>query len=258
MRCILIALLAVIASPCLATEVNNPTNTAPATCSETAQLSFPGAMALLTVPSRQQLLDTGQKTIEIAAAMDTYVVCLNSAFAAFLAGRHFAEPVSLAVGNAVSNIIAEIARETRAAVHIYNLGVYTYDSSLPPGSSDAIQPLDISLDLPPPDARISLPQGTANQFSLPPRALGLPHNCAGFYPAKSLRAGQGGQILVGYDVAIDGSFVNIHVAKTGGTPELDDAALACVSTWRSTPAIIDGVPSPSLNHQAVVAFYFHS
>jgi periplasmic protein TonB len=46
-----------------------------------------------------------------------------------------------------------------------------------------------------------------------------------FYPGKSRRRGEQGEVLLGLTITADGRFVDIHVAESSGFRRLDDAAL---------------------------------
>ena len=89
----------------------------------------------------------------------------------------------------------------------------------------------------------------------PSRAVGATHNCTGFYPDRERRTGEAGDVLVGYDVGADGAISNVAVIKSSGDPDLDSAAIACVSThWRNTPALRGGVPVATQGHRAIIRF----
>jgi TonB family protein len=89
----------------------------------------------------------------------------------------------------------------------------------------------------------------------PSRAVGRTHNCDSFYPEVARRKLESGNVLIGYDVSADGSLVHVAVLKSSGYPELDLAALQCVSTqWRDLPATRDGKPVASPGHRALIQF----
>ncbi len=89
----------------------------------------------------------------------------------------------------------------------------------------------------------------------PSRAVGATHNCADYYPDLSRRLSESGDVLIRYDVAADGSLMNIKVAQSSGSARLDAAALQCVTQrWRNTPARRGGVAVASPNHQALIRF----
>jgi TonB family protein len=89
----------------------------------------------------------------------------------------------------------------------------------------------------------------------PSRAVGHSHNCTAFYPDNARRKNESGDVLIGYDVSADGSITHVAVLKSSGYPELDLAALQCVSTqWRNLPATRDGTPVASPGHRALIQF----
>jgi protein TonB len=60
------------------------------------------------------------------------------------------------------------------------------------------------------------------------------------YPSSAKAAGIEGVVIVKYVVGEDGSVRDAKVLK--GPPELQDACLAAVKTWRFQPMIVDGSP----------------
>lgn len=93
----------------------------------------------------------------------------------------------------------------------------------------------------------------------PSRAIGGTHNCADYYPDLSRRLTEAGDVLVGYDVAADGTLSNIKILKSSGFERLDHAALDCVTQrWRNAPARRDGVAVSSPDHQAIIRFTLDS
>jgi TonB family protein len=99
----------------------------------------------------------------------------------------------------------------------------------------------------PPPVPITVPGAT--------RAVPGTHDCASFYPAYSARVFETGDVIVQYDVAIDGSMRNVGVARPSGSPRLDDAAVTCVREgWRNTPAMVNGAAVLSPNHRAMIRF----
>ena len=92
----------------------------------------------------------------------------------------------------------------------------------------------------------------------PSRAIGDTRNCVSYYPNLSRRVNETGDVLVAYDIAADGAIVNVHLGKSSGSDRLDEAALTCVrEAWRNTPAMKNGVPIASPDHQAIVRFSLH-
>jgi TonB family protein len=108
----------------------------------------------------------------------------------------------------------------------------------------------------PPPPRDAPPPPPAPVVGMSPsRAIGRTHDCSSYYPDESRRQYETGDILVGYDVGVDGAISNVHVLKGSGFQRLDDAALSCVrEAFRNTPALLKGVPVASPNHQAIIRF----
>jgi len=120
--------------------------------------------------------------------------------------------------------------------------------------------------VPPPELNIAAETPTTNAIAAvtnvphptvvtPSHALGRSHDCASFYPDLSKRLSESGDVLVHYDVGIDGSITNVGVAKSSGSDRLDRAAVTCVSTrWRNSPAMNGETAVASPGHEAIVRF----
>jgi protein TonB len=92
----------------------------------------------------------------------------------------------------------------------------------------------------------------------PSKAVGRTHDCQSYYPALSSRLGEQGNVMVRYDVGVDGSISNVAVVKSSGSERLDAAAVNCVSSrWRNTPAMQGNTPVASPDHQAIIQFQLH-
>src|ERR1700761_3582574 len=48
----------------------------------------------------------------------------------------------------------------------------------------------------------------------PSKAVGSSHQCQSFYPDLSRRLNETGNVMIGYDVGVDGSITNVHIAKS--------------------------------------------
>ncbi|HEV2653289.1 MAG TPA: energy transducer TonB [Rhizomicrobium sp.] len=89
----------------------------------------------------------------------------------------------------------------------------------------------------------------------PSKAVGRSHDCSSSYPEMSNRLNEQGDVLIHYDVGVDGSISNVTVAKSSGHDRLDAAAVSCVSSkWRNTPAMNGGTPVASPGHEAIIRF----
>jgi len=68
-----------------------------------------------------------------------------------------------------------------------------------------------------------------------------PHVCGDdYYPAESVKKGEGGNTKVGFKILTDGTVGDVKVLTSSGSPKLDDATVKCVATWHYRPAIKDG------------------
>ncbi len=92
----------------------------------------------------------------------------------------------------------------------------------------------------------------------PAKAIGRTHDCASYFPDLSRRLNESGNVLIHYDVGVDGSISNVGVSKSSGSERLDNAAVSCVSSkWRDSPATQGDTPVASPNHQAIIQFTLH-
>ena len=92
----------------------------------------------------------------------------------------------------------------------------------------------------------------------PSKAVGRTHDCQSYFPDLSRRLNESGDVLIGYDVGVDGAISNVHIAKSSGSERLDNAAVSCVSSkWRNTPAMQGDTPVASPGHQAIIRFSLH-
>ncbi len=63
------------------------------------------------------------------------------------------------------------------------------------------------------------------------------------YPARALRQGESGTVLVQAHIGVDGVPTSVTVAKGSGSRLLDRAAVDAVRRWRFQPALQDGRPT---------------
>jgi protein TonB len=131
------------------------------------------------------------------------------------------------------------------------------DLAHPPPPFVPMPELNIAAETPAPTAII-----VQNKVATPPptvitaaKAVGRTHNCDSFYSDVSQRLNEVGDVLVHYDVGVDGAITNVGVSKSSGSDRLDQSAVACVSTrWRDTPAMNGNTPVASPNHEAIIRF----
>tara|TARA_B100000959_G_C14842215_1_gene566546 strand:- start:59 stop:415 length:357 start_codon:yes stop_codon:yes gene_type:complete len=74
------------------------------------------------------------------------------------------------------------------------------------------------------------------------------------YPLVAKDRGVEGYVTVVYDVAVDGSVVNLAVLVSEPAGIFDQAALTAVGSWRFNPRIIDGRAVAARRHQSTVTF----
>jgi protein TonB len=61
-------------------------------------------------------------------------------------------------------------------------------------------------------------------------------------PARSIRNGEEGKVVLRVLVQADGSAGAVEIRNSSGFPMLDEAARGAVQTWRFNPATSDGKP----------------
>jgi protein TonB len=93
---------------------------------------------------------------------------------------------------------------------------------------------------PPPVASAPAPHPAAPVATSQPQAISSP---APKYPARALRNGEHGTVLVSAEVGVDGVPKSVEVAKSSGSRQLDRAAVDAVRRWRFRPAMADGRPT---------------
>jgi TonB family protein len=77
----------------------------------------------------------------------------------------------------------------------------------------------------------------------PPVSTGRPHSCGQrWYPAEAIRKGIEGQVTLAFTITAQGTLTNIAVAESSGSKLLDDASVACASTFLYKPATRNGQP----------------
>lgn len=79
-----------------------------------------------------------------------------------------------------------------------------------------------------------------SSYILPAPLMG--GTCVGFFPPAASRAGVQGRTSISFHIAKDGSVQGIAVTQSSGSVDLDQATIACVSTWRYPVATHDGEP----------------
>ena len=74
-------------------------------------------------------------------------------------------------------------------------------------------------------------------------SIGRPHVCSSeYYPEISRRLGEEGTTTVTFRITTEGTVKDPRILTSSGSDRLDQAALACVATWRYEPALKEGIP----------------
>ncbi|GAB3094982.1 energy transducer TonB [Lysobacter terrae] len=95
---------------------------------------------------------------------------------------------------------------------------------------------------PPPTAAAPAPRPTAPATALSqPQPISVP---APKYPARALRNGEEGTVMVSADIDAEGMPSAVAVARSSGSRDLDRAAVDAVKHWRFRPAMADGRATP--------------
>jgi len=110
------------------------------------------------------------------------------------------------------------------------------------GQDDEEKPRLVETAPPPPPPVASAPaQGPAAPMATSqPQPVSTP---APKYPARALRNGEQGTVLVSAEVGTDGVPSSVEVARSSGSRQLDRAAVDAVRHWRFRPAMADGRPT---------------
>lgn len=74
-----------------------------------------------------------------------------------------------------------------------------------------------------------------------PRAIGKPHTCNA-YRSDDLPEGFRGATTLRFHITPKGTVTDITIEKSSGYEALDNAAIACVSTWQYEPIVQNGEP----------------
>ncbi|HJW41477.1 MAG TPA: energy transducer TonB [Rhizomicrobium sp.] len=206
--------------------------------------------------TRDEIVESRRLLMDNIAAADGYVVCLNTALetlkARFAASGRSVNPI---VERAVAAATDFATRVKLDYVTSFNAAVDTYNRYRSSGAGGKVAPLDESLARPPsPDARMVLPPD-AGLLSMQARLIDVPPDCDDYFPRWVKIHHRGGTTTIGYEVAPDGSVANAQVLQSSDNPDIDNAALTCVSDgWHYAPAIHDGVPVAATGFFATISF----
>ncbi|HEY7978753.1 MAG TPA: TonB family protein [Rhizomicrobium sp.] len=104
-----------------------------------------------------------------------------------------------------------------------------------------------------PPPMVFKPQPTQLASNGPPHIDTTGINRQPNYPATAVPSRESGSVLVDVWVTDDGTAKKVGIHKTSGYPDLDDAAINAVRSWKFLPAMQDGSPTSGLT---VVQIYF--
>lgn len=76
----------------------------------------------------------------------------------------------------------------------------------------------------------------------PPRAVGNPHLCNGYFSGPEPATGISGSTTLRFHITPQGTVADIEIGKSSGNETLDSAAVSCVSSWRYEPVSQNGKP----------------
>jgi len=108
-----------------------------------------------------------------------------------------------------------------------------------PGDGEQPRLVETAPPPPPPVAAAPLPR-TAPVATSQPQPVSMP---APKYPARALRNGEQGTVMVAAEISENGIPSEIEVARSSGSRQLDRAAVDAVRHWRFRPAMADGKPT---------------
>lgn len=110
-----------------------------------------------------------------------------------------------------------------------------------PATEDGEQPrlVETAPPAPPPVAPALPPRPTPIATSQP-QPVSMP---APTYPARALRNGEQGTVMVSAEISENGIPLAVEVARSSGSRQLDRAAVDAVRRWRFRPAMADGRPA---------------
>ena len=86
------------------------------------------------------------------------------------------------------------------------------------------------------------------------RPLALISGSGPVYPAAAKADGIEGDVVVRYDVSVDGRVVNARVDSAEPEGIFEEAALAAVRSWRYNAPVVNGEPQPVVNVVSTVRF----
>jgi len=86
------------------------------------------------------------------------------------------------------------------------------------------------------------------------RPVQLVSGAGPIYPEAARKAGVEGQVVVRYDVSVDGEVVNARIDSAEPAGVFDAAALTAVRSWKYNPQIRDGEPQAVQNVLSTVKF----
>lgn len=86
------------------------------------------------------------------------------------------------------------------------------------------------------------------------RPLQLISGAGPTYPPQAQADGIEGEVVVRYDVSLEGRVVNVRIESANPPGVFDEAAVATVRSWKYNPQIRDGEPQAVQNILSTVRF----
>ncbi len=74
------------------------------------------------------------------------------------------------------------------------------------------------------------------------------------YPPQAKSQQIEGEVVIGYDVTIEGRVINARVVSSDPVGLFDASALAAVRSWRFNAPLVEGERREALNQQSTVTF----
>lgn len=110
------------------------------------------------------------------------------------------------------------------------------------GEDGEEQPRLVETAPPPPPPAVPAPPvpRTAPIATAQPQPVSMPPPK---YPARALRNGEQGTVMVSAEISAEGLPSSVGVARSSGSRDLDRAAVDAVKQWRFRPALVDGRPA---------------
>ncbi len=140
----------------------------------------------------------------------------------------------------------------RARVCLYGFLVFSSYAAAADAQSDGLENAPASSQSAPGDAPKTMSlQAIENPVKIISPQIVERSSCIEDYSVASARANERGTVNLKMIIGTDGVPHDVTVDTSSGYARLDDAAVACISRWRYTPATMDGVPVEIESHPSI-------